>query len=228
MPGVAPDVVDGLVVLGPQPRVGGHGDEERSRRAAARAGPRPPPRRRRRCARARRRPRRGRGWRRRRGSAVASRTQHRQAALGGDRAPSAPYSRAAADQPAVAQHPGVAASGGADVQRRARACSPAIAGREQVPALAVPPVGVLERGELADLSAFHGRSSCQPPGPPPHRRAGMPLRMSRRASVTRGPGRRPRRPTWSWSARAAPSARGRAASGWRCRSRRRSRTRRRR
>ena len=47
-------------------------------------------------------------------------------------------------------------------------------------------------------------------------------------AVRPGSDRRPRRPTWSSSARAGPSGPGRAASGSRCRSRHRSRTRRRR
>ena len=46
-----------------------------------------------------------------------------------------------------------------------------------------------------------------------------------RSAVSCAPGRRPRRSTWSSSARAGPSARGRAASAWRCRSRPRTRTR---
>ena len=62
------------------------------------------------------------------------------------------------------------------------------------------------------------------------RRARLARRGARARAATVRPGsdRRPRRPTWSSSARAGPSGRGRAASGSRCRSRRRSRTRRRR
>ncbi len=52
------------------------------------------------------------------------------------------------------EHAGVAATGGADVQRSTRR-DVAQRGGEQVPPLAVPPVPVLEVDELADLRRVH-------------------------------------------------------------------------
>jgi hypothetical protein len=63
--------------------------------------------------------------------------------------------------PAVrAQHPRVTARGRPDVQgtsgRDARLGQPAQFPRQQRSALAIPPVAVLQRGELADLQNIHG------------------------------------------------------------------------
>ncbi len=204
-PGVAPDVVHGHVVLGPQPGVGGHGDEEAS------GGPQHPQHL-------------GDrrvvvedvlehverddqveavvGHRQRRGVPA----QHGQPSLGRHRRPVGAVLQGS-DRPAGSlQDPGVAPARRADVHGSPGPQAPDRL-PEQVPALLVPPVRVLDCRQLANLSAFHGQPSCQ-------------QRWLRRA-----PARRPPRSTWWWSARGAPSARARAASGWRCRSRRRTRTR---
>ena len=129
------------------------------RPAAAPAAPRGRRRRRPRCARARRRRPRGRGWHRR-PAAPSRRPQGGQPALGGDACALGAVLQRGGPPAQVAQHPGVAATGGADVQRRARA-EPAQLTGQQVPALAVPPVRVLELGQLAHLGCFHRRASCQ-------------------------------------------------------------------
>ena len=173
--GVAADVVDRLVVRGPQPRVARARRRGTCRRAAAPGGPRPPRRRRRAGARARRTRRRGPARRRRRGSSVASARITASPRSAATSAPSAPYSSAAADQPR-SRSTRVLPPPAAPTSSARPGVIAATARREQVPALAVPPVGVLERGELADLSAFHGRSSCQPrrPGTAPPCRCGPP------------------------------------------------------
>ena len=83
---------------------------------------------------------------------------------------------------------------------------------------------------LGILGEYVGRTYAALQAPPGVlRRPRLPRRgRTAAARVRPGSDRRPRRPTWSSSARAAPSGRGRAASASRCRSRRRSRTRRRR
>ena len=212
--GVAPDVADRLVVRGPQPRVARNGHQEGA------AGPQHPQdvagtgvvvdqvlehvERDDEVERAV-------GDRQQRGVGP----HHRQPALGGDQ-------RAVL---AVLQRRGRTSRG-----RAAPGCCRPRPRRRPAPVRASSPRSavasrcrrsryhqwrVLERGELAYLSAFHGRSSCQPHRSAPHRRAGRAAGCRGRPTrvVTRGSGRRPRRPTWSWSARAAPIG-PRACSFW--------------
>ena len=216
--GVAPDVADGLVVRRPQPRVAGHGHEEACRRGAAPAGPRSAhASSSTRCSRTskattRSRLRVGRaaaGWRRAR---ITGRP--RSAATS---APSSPYSRAAADQPRsrstrVLPPPAAPTSSAAPGRQRRAARTRAgggargtTSGRPRARRACVPQC--LPRSVIlpaAPVRRLHRRAGAAPPSV---------RRAARREAVTRGSGRRPRRPTW-WSSARAGAIGPRACSFW--------------
>ena len=199
--GVAADVVDGLVVVGPQLRGRPGRRRGRSRSGwSTRSHLGDGRRRRRRGARAGRRPRRGRARRRRAAGGVASARSVARPRPWATSAPSSPYSRATASSRGHAAR-------GCCRRRRRRCRGPARASAPGWPW----PAGAGARGTTSGRP--RARRACGPRCLPwsvimPSAGVGAPTP----ASVS-GCGRRPRRPTSSSSARAGPSG-PRACSFW--------------